>query len=272
MQNYCARFLTVTGHFFLTAVLLSGLVVTTSCTSEEIEHTSKLIHNCGSTVMVVSFSNSSSSSLMPEAVFDLPKTSSGRFHFMDNASVDYVSDFLRTADLAGKLLFLIIPETEEFSGARDHLVITVNSTGIPVSVQPELGSEFLADSLWEDPLIRQSTIMELSILFKPDIVYQYVPENSAENEILITEYWQHNASDMDISVALFSYTPNSNNNSDFQRNGWGVFTGTGFTSTILNGLSIQNFLATVKLIAGMNWSYASNGYPAIQALENAEIK
>ncbi len=272
MQKYCARFLTVTGHFFLTAILLLVLLTVNSCNSNAIETTKKLESNCSSTVLLIYFANSPQTSLMPEATFNLSSTAAGRFHNIANTGHDHIFDLFESADQAGKLLLLILPETEDFSGSRDHLIIKINSAGLPVSVQPELDPEYLANSLWADPLVRQSTIMELSALFQPNITFQYIPENSPDTEIAVTKYWHQYSFKENISVALFSFNPQPTDNFEFQRNGWGVFTGNGFNKTILNGLNIQNFIATIKLITNMNWSYTNDSYPAIQALENAEIK
>ncbi len=272
MQKYCARFLTVTGHFFLTAILLLTLLSFNSCSSKTSEIEKRLEHNCSQTILLVFFANSPQNSLMPEAAFNHSNTAAGRFHNISNTDQDDIFNLFESADQAGKLLFLIPPETEDFSGSRDHLVIKINSAGLPVAVKPELGSEFLADSLWADPLVRQSTIMELSELFKPDITFQYIPENSPDTEIAITEYWHQYSFEKNISVALFSYNSPLTGSLEFQRNGWGVFTGQGFNQIILDGLNIQNFIATIKLIINMNWSYTIDGYPAIQALENVEIK
>jgi len=273
MQKYCARFLTVTGHFFLTATLLLILSTIISCSSNVSETTKSLEHNCAQTILLVFFANSPQTSLMPEAAFNLSSTAAGRFHNITNTGhSSHIVDLFESADQAGKLLLLILPETENFSGSRDHLVINISPAGLPVTVQPELGTEFLADSLWADPLVRQSTVKRLSTLFKPDITFQYIPENSPDTEIAITEYWHQYSFEENISIALFSYNSQPMDGFEFQRNGWGVFTGPGFNKTILDGLSIQNFIATIKLLTNMNWSYKNDGYPAIQALENTEIK
>ncbi|MCK5842961.1 MAG: hypothetical protein KAH31_12375, partial [Candidatus Sabulitectum sp.] len=143
--------------------------------------------------------------------------------------------------------------------------IWINSDGIPVEVMPEIDSELLSDSLWRDPVVRQETILQLIHFFKPDMILQMVP--NAEASVSVVDYWSENSIENNFTVALFSYPDAENRN-----RGWGAFTGVGINNRLLEGMDIQGFMATVKLIAGMNWNSPGCGYPAMQAFYATETE
>ncbi len=255
-----------TGHFFLTTVLVLLLGASAGCRSDKSHAADAMtLPETGDVQMLIQFSEYSPQDSMPTSAVDLPYTASGLFYPSESNRTDYFLTIAGEADTMGKLLLLILPEGELFSGTRDHLIIWINSDGIPVEVMPEIDSELLSDSLWRDPVVRQQTILQLVHFFKPDIVLQLAPK--AETSISIVEYWSRNSIENNFTVALY-VSPAAE---DHVR-GWGAFTGVGIQNSLLEGMDIQGFMATVKLIAGMNWNGPGCGYPAMQAFYATETE
>lgn len=263
MINQGARF--NTGHFFLTAILVLLLGVS-ACRSDKSPVVSAItLPETGGIEILIYFPEFSRQDSMPVHAANLPFTASGFFYPSESYSTGHFQTLAGEADAAGKLLFLILPEGELFSGTRDHLMIWINSDGIPLRAMPEIDSELLSDSLWRDPVVRQETILQLVHFFKPDMVLQVVPKTEAS--ISIVKYWSENSMENNLTVALY-VSPTAE---DHHR-GWGAFTGVGIQNGLLEGMDIQGFMATVKLIAGMNWRGPGYGYPAMQAFYARETE
>ena len=266
MTSTGARF--NTGHFFLTAVVVLLLGISVGCKSDKSPAAGAMtmtLPETGDVQLIIQFSEYSSQDSMPASAVDLPYTASGRFYPSESTRTDYFQTMAGEADAAGKLLFLILLEGELFSGTREHLMIWINSDGIPVEVMPEIDSELLSDSLWQDPIVRQETILQLIHLFKPDMILQRIP--NAETSVSVVDYWSENTIENNLTVALFSLPDAEDHN-----RGWGAFTGVGIENRLLEGMDIQGFMATVKLIAGMNWNSPGCGYPAMQAFYATETE
>ncbi len=264
MTNTGARF--STGHFFLTAMLVLLLGTSAGCKSDKSPAAGAMaLPETGDVQMLVQFSEHSPQDPMPGSAVDLPFTASGLFYPSENIRTDYFQTIAGEADATGKLLFLILLEGELFSGTREHLIIWINSDGIPLGTMPEIDSELLSDSLWRDPAVRQETILQMVHFFKPDMILQMVPK--AEASMPVVEYWSENSIENNFTVALFSL-PDAENDS----RGWGAFTGVGIKNRFLEGMDVQGFIATVKLIAGMNWNDPGCGYPAMQAFYATETE
>lgn len=260
-----ARYLT--GHFLHMILFLTILLLQTGCSSDDGSSGQRQnisLPETGETAMLIKFAASTDDS-MPEAVADLMMTAGGRFFASESSESDFFSGIAQELDRTGNLLILVLPEEASFSGFRDHLVIWTDTAGIPVRMEPQLNSELLSDSLWENPVLRQQTILELVNFFKPDVILQIVPEDQYCAEI--TEFWSENGSDNDLTVAL--YTPPIPEN-NFR--GWGVFTGRGIRNRLLEGMDIHGFFATVRLISGINWGNPESGYPAMQAFYTTETE
>ncbi len=244
------------------------LMVNTGCNSDSnvYQRQSTSLPETGETAMLIKFTASPSpDDSMPEAVTDLLETAGGRFYASESTESDFFLSIAQELDRTGKLLILVLPEETSFSGLRDHLIIWTDSSGIPVRMEPQLNSELLADSLWENPVLRQQTVLELINFFKPDVVLQIVPEAQCCTDI--TEFWSEYGSDNDLTVALYTPPVETNN---FR--GWGVFTGLGVQSRLLEGMDIQGFFATVRLISRVNWENTGSGYPAMQAFYKMETE
>lgn len=256
MHIQSARF--YTGHFFQRTIIFLLILIGVGCNGEPMPSRRAFqLPETGATTIVIQFQNPRTDDTMPEAAQGLASTSGGRFHGT-SGNTDCFRMIASEADSVGKLLFLIIPETEHFSGIRDHLVIRINSSGVPVEVSPELDLGLLADSLWDDPIIRQQTILDLVLFFKPDIVLQIVPEYTSS--LNVTEFWSEHGAYSNITVALFAMPSESE-----RSRGWAIFTGKGIQNGLLEGLDIRGFIATFQMISGMNWNKDGSGYPAMQA-------
>lgn len=264
MTNTGARF--NTGHFFLTAMLVLLLGISTGCKSDKSPAAGVMtLPETGDIQLLIQFSEYSPQDSMPASAIDLPYTASGRFYPSESNRNDYFQTMAGEADAAGKLLFLILLEGEAFSGTREHLIIWINSDGIPVEVMPEIDPELLSDSLWRDPVARQETILQLILFFKPDMILQMIPNEEAS--VSVVDYWSRNTIENNLTVALFSLPDAEDHN-----RGWGAFTGVGIENRLLEGMDIQGFMQTVKLIAGMNWNSPGCGYPAMQAFYATETE
>lgn len=257
MINWSAR--CKTGHFFHKLLIFSLVVLAgAGCNSEQTPSLETMeLPKTGATAILIQFQDISTDGSMPEAAADLASTSCGRIHAIQE-NINCFRMIAEEADSSGKLLFLIIPEAEHFSGIRDHLVIRINSSGVPVEVSPELDLGLLADSLWDDPIIRQQTILDLVFFFKPDIVLQIVPES--RSSLNVTEFWSEHGAYSNITVALFAL-PSEGGRS----RGWAIFTGKGIQNGLLEGLDIRGFITTFQMISGLNWNKDVSGYPAMQA-------
>ncbi len=214
--------------------------------------------------MLIKFT-ASADDLMPEAVADLMMTAGGRFFASENSESDFFLSIAQELDRSGKLLILVLPEEISFSGLRDHLIIWTDASGIPVRMEPQLNSELLSDSLWENPVLRQQTILELINFFKPDVILQIIPEAQCCADV--TEFWSEYGSVNNLTIALYTSPIQESN---FR--GWGVFTGRGVQSRLLEGMDIQGFFATLRLISGVNWENTGSGYPAMQAFYITETE
>ncbi len=265
MINQSAR--CKTGHFFQGAIffLLILIMIGVGCNGEPASSRRAFqLPESGATTILIQFQDPGTDNTMPEAALGLASTSGGRFHGASE-SIDCFRMIASQADSAGKLLFVIIPEGEPFSGNRDHLVIWIDFRGIPVSVSPDLDSSLLADSLWENPIVRQQTILDLVIFYKPDMVLQMIPDNTGYLDI--TGFWSEHGAENDISTALFSL-PLEN----ARYRGWGIFTGKGVKNNLIEGMDLPGFMATFQMISGMNWNTDESGYPAMQAFYNTETE
>ncbi len=212
----------------------------------------------GTTVMVVKFNHSVTEQPLPEILQGFPATACGRFFSSTHQSTNAFFQIADYADNAGKLLLLIIPETETFSGTREHLVIWIDNNGFPVRTAPEIDSALLENSLWGTPSIRQETILQLSMFFKPDLILQYVPEDMSVE--IITSYWSEYAIENNFTVALYS-PPDSVNHS----RGWGAFTGKGIINGHLEGMDMNGFISSILKLSNLKWNTPEHGYPAMQA-------
>ncbi|MCK5034705.1 MAG: hypothetical protein KAS73_02350 [Candidatus Sabulitectum sp.] len=264
MTKSSARF--NTGHFFLTAMVVLFLGISAGCKSDKSPAAGEMaLPETGDVQLLIQFSEYSPQDSMPASAVNLPYTASGWFYPSESNRTDYFQTMAGEADAAGKLLFLILLEGELFSGTRDHLIIWINSDGIPVEVMPEIDSELLSDSLWRDPVVRQETILQLIHFFKPDMILQMIP--NAEASVSVVDYWSENTIENNFTAALFSLPDAGNSN-----RGWGAFAGVGIKNRFLEGMDIQGFMATFKLIAGMNWNSPGCGYPAMQAFYATETE
>lgn len=264
MMNQSARF--CAGHFFRMALFFLFLGMFAGCdTDKATENEIIALPETGDITMLIHFPELATRDSMPEAVFDLPSTAGGRFYTSDAENADLFRTLAEEADSAGKLLILVLPEGEQFSGIRDHLIIWINSRGIPVQVEPEIDSAMLSDSLWKNPVVRQETILRLVHFFKPDMIFQITPER--ESSMAITEYWSEHSAANNFTVALY-VSPVA----EINYRGWGVFTGKGIENRLLEGMNIQGFTTTVRMISRMNWNNPGYGYPAIQAFYATETE
>ena len=251
-----------TGHFFHTMLLLLVMGAGAGCESNDITERQSASHDIpatGDITLVIQFAGTSVSDSMPEAAVHFPLTASGWFHPVQEHRNCFRTIF-EQADSTGKLMMVIIPEDEQFSGSRNHLIISLDHLGIPVTVSPDLDPLFLVDSLWENPVVRQQTILELAVFFKPEIVLQFVeaPESSSD----VARYWSEHGAESSITAALF-VSPEEG--TSVNSRGWGLFTGKGIRNGILEGLDMPGFIATVRMISGMDWIHSESGYPAMQA-------
>jgi len=232
---------------------------------EATENQINILPETGEITMLIHFPEPATRDSMPEAVSDLPSTAGGRFYTSDSENTDIFRTIAEEADSAGKLLILILPEDEQFAGIRDHLIIWINSRGIPVQAKPRSDSAILLDSLWDNPVVRQKTILRLAHFFKPDMIFQIIPER--ESSASITEYWSEHSAANNFTVAMYVYPI-----AETCFRGWGVFTGKGIENALLEGMDIQGFTTTVRLISRMNWNNPGYGYPAIQAFYATETE
>jgi hypothetical protein len=218
----------------------------------------------GEVSVLIQFHDATPAVSMPPAT-QLPSTAGGFFLPSENTQFDLFRSIALEADSAGKLLVLVLPEGESFHGSRDHLVIQMDSSGVPAVVEPGIDSEFLRDSLWINPVQRQRTILELIHFLKPDIVLQVVPGTNSSAEIL--NFWQERTAFENITVSMY-LPPDSKTG----YRGWGVFTGRGIENRLLEGMDIKGFASTVRMISGLEWNTPEGGYPAMQAFFPREIE
>jgi hypothetical protein len=251
------------GHFFLTltALLLTG--VQTGCGNRSIPRGTELMPETGTISVVVFCPVSGHNNAVPRAVTEFPSTAAGQFLPSDKDVHELFYSIVSEADSAGKLLILVLPEGESFTGSRDHLIIQIDSTGLPVAVMPDIVPEMLEDSLWDDPIVRQETILQLILFLKPDMILQIAPETGSGAGII--RFWLANAEQNNITVSLCVLPV-----ADDQRRGWGAFTGRGIENRILEGMDLSGFAATVRMISGLEWNTPGGGYPAMQAFYPVE--
>ncbi len=117
----------------------------------------------------------------------------------------------------------------------------------------------------ENPVIRQETILQLVQFFKPDIILETIPERQSSTSV--AEYWSENGIRNNITAALYSLPDRETN-----YRGWGAFTGKGIQMTLIEGMDVQGFAATVRLVAGIKWNSPGGGYPAMQAFFTTETE
>ncbi len=263
MLKQSARFFA--GHFFRTVVLFLVIGAVAGCDdSRTTQEIARKIPETGELAVLIQFAGTPLENSMPEAVADLPSTAGGRFY---PAQTDYdcFQIILEAADNAGKLLLVIIPEGEQFSGTRDHLVILIDSRGIPVEAGLDLDSDLFGDSLWENPVTRQQTIIELVDFFKPDMVFQFIRDQRSSPGV--ARFWSEHGSENNATVAM--YVPPAKGT---LYRGWGIFTGKGIRNGVLEGMDTAGFTAAVRIISGMDWSTDGHGYPAMQAFYATETE
>jgi len=263
MNNKGARF--HAGHFFLTLTALVFTMVQTGCGNGSVPQETELKPGTGGISMVVFFPGGERYNSVPRAMAELPSTAAGQFLQSDRDGNDFFYSIVSQADDAGKLLILILPEGESFAGSRDHLIIQIDSNGLPVTVIPDIIPEMLEDSLWNDPVVRQQTILQLINFLKPDMILQVSPE--ASSSLGIIRFWQEHSARSNITVSL--YAPPI---AEDHYRGWGAFTGKGIENRTLEGMDMGVFAATVRLISGLEWNTPDGGYPAMQAFYPVENK
>ncbi|MCD6588934.1 MAG: hypothetical protein J7K88_10340 [Candidatus Fermentibacteraceae bacterium] len=261
MVNNSARFRA--GHFFLTltALLFSG--VQTGCGNESVPGGTELLPETGSISVVVFCPGGEHDNTVPLAVTEFPSTAAGQFLPSDEDGYDLFYSVVSEADSAGKLLVLVLPEGERFTGSRDHLIVQIDSNGLPVAVMPDIVPEMLEDSLWDDPVIRQETILQLILFLKPDMVLQIAPETGSSAGII--RFWLENAEQNNITMSVYVSSA-----AEDRHRGWGAFTGKGIENRILEGMDLGGFAATVRMISGLEWNTPGGGYPAMQAFYPVE--
>lgn len=269
MKKQSARF--SAGHFFHGIIIFLLLLIVAGCSSEPpTSGADRELTETGAITILIQFPDAGTDDSMPEAVSDLPLTAGGRLHFHaaghdSTATTTCIRIIAQEADRTGKLLIMIIPDGEQFSGTRDHLVIWIDSLGIPAKIKPQVDSGLFADSLWRDPVVRQQTILELIHFFKPDMVIQTIPEITSS--YAVTRFWSEHGAENNATVAL--HAPSLTETS-FR--GWGIFTGKGIRTGLLEGMDLPGFIATVKMISGMDWNNNGQGYPAMQAFYATETE
>lgn len=257
MNKISARF--TAGHFFrkMNQVLIAVTII--SGCGEDRETAAapvETVASFGSPAVLIEFTGAARMEFMPETLSGMDRTSWGRFHTLDEEPADPFRRVFEMADSTGLLVLAVIPEDFDYPATRDHLIIRTGSDGIPVRTEPEMESAFMADSVWRDPLIRQQTILELMEFFKPDIVF--IRAGTPSDVQGIADYW----SSAGITAAFYS-APDWN-----EYRGWGAFTGTGIQQGVIQGMTVDGFLATVILISGLEWT--DSGYPAMQAISTRE--
>jgi len=188
MYMNSARF--TAGHFFTrTTVILLTVVIAGGCGgrtgSLPVEDS---ITGGGETIVLIEFPEGFRADRMPEGVLGPDDTAAGRFCSIDDPTDgNLIREFAEAADSSGLLILAVLREGQSFTGTRDHLTIWINEAGAPVRIYPEMETGLFADSLWLDPVIRQSTILELISFFKPDVavISMTGPERCPE----ITAFW-----------------------------------------------------------------------------------
>jgi hypothetical protein len=261
MTDNSARF--HAGHFFLLLVTTLFAGLQTGCGNESVPRSTELLPETGDVSMVVFCPGDEHDNTAPLTVTEFPSTAAGQFLPSDEDGYDLFYSVVSEADSAGKLMILVLPEGESFSGSRDHLVIQIDSNGLPVAVMPNIVPEMLEDSLWDDPVVRQETILQLILFLKPDMILQIAPE--AGSCVGIIRFWLENAEQNNITVSVY-VSPVSED----QYRGWGAFTGKGIENRILEGMDLSGFAATVRMISGLEWNTPGGGYPAMQAFYPVE--
>ncbi len=262
MINRSARF--PTGHFFLTMMALMMVEALTGCESKSVPLETELAPETGDISVVVCFSNGERDNSIPKAMAELPSTAAGQFLPPVGEKLDFFYSAISEADNAGKLLILVLPEGRSFTGSRDHLIVQIDSNGLPVAVIPDIVPEMLEDSLWDNPVVRQQTILQLISFLKPDMIFQVIPE--AGSSLGVIKFWQEHAEQNNITVSLYSPPITENH-----YRGWGAFTGRGIENQTLKGMDMRGFAATVRLISGLEWNIPNGGYPAMQAFYLMEL-
>ena len=250
------------GHFFKQALAVQVfLLLLLSCTDKEntANADSSLIEcTCDTPVLI---RVPCSEDFLPEAVEDIENTSFGRFFPASEGSDDPFHRIAAQADSAGMLILAILQEGMEWSGNREHLVIWLDSLGVPVLVQPEMNSSLLADSLWTDPLIRQNTIAELIEFTRPDIVMEELTESSRIEEI--TAFWSRTGQEKNITACLYCMPDH-----DKMFRGWGIFTGNCISGIKIQGMAVNDFHASFLLLAELEW--IETGYPVLSTFLQME--
>jgi len=193
---------------------------------------------------------------VPEGFAGMEGTAWGRFQVLDQPPCDPMDEMIRSADEAGMLILAVIPEEMKFLGTRDHLLVRTGPEGLPVRTEPEMGSSFLEDSLWTDPMVRQETVRALADFFKPDIVF--ISMEAPGDIEAVAAYWR----DSGYTAGLYSQPDPSG------YRGWAAVTGPGVNSTVIEGMTQRDFVATMMLTAGLRWQ--DTGYPAMQAFTRTE--
>lgn len=251
------------GHFFRKAIGLPLLlIIAPGCGgSEPPARRGDIALQAGETAVLVHFQGMDGAESMPEAVYGLDNTASGRFHVPSDHPGDPLLKLAEAADENGLLLLLVLDQNQTFTGTRDHLIVWTDSTGLPVRVEPETGSELFSDSLWTDPRTRQNTILQLITLFKPDLVLQQ--SGSSGGIVETIRFWGEAGEESGVTACFYSMPDLTEG-----RRGWGVFTGRGVTDDIIEGMYPEDFQATIYLLAGLEWQ--GIGYPALQAFTLSE--
>ena len=259
-----ARF--TAGHFFKAVTFTLLAFLTASCSSEdqnlEPQHvTTGIIPDSEETTILVRFPQGDMTDGMPESVTVLEHTAGGRFYPLSSTGDMVFMSLAEQADQSGLLILAVLPEGFEFTGTRDHLLVWLDADGAPSRVEPEMTSDLLADSLWTDPLTRQQTIVDLASFSRPDIVLQWLPEQGVASQVV--NFWGSEGVAQGFTAALYT-SPTEQQSS----RGWGVFTGIRVCGDVIQGMTLEDFHATVLMSAGLDWY--DKGYPAMEAFTQVE--
>lgn len=260
MNTNSARF--TAGHFFSKASLfLAAVLLAGSCGRPAPASVRQVLPESGVTTVLIEFPRSILDG-MPEATAHLDLTAAGRFHIPDSdADTDLLQDIALAADSAGLLILAILPEGQVLPASREHLKVWVDENGLPVHSEPTMETSLFEDSLWLDPVVRQGTILQLIDFFKPDLALVCMGSSDKSDEI--TAFWSEHGPAEDITAGLFTMPLKEE-----RFRGWGILTGTGIHSGVLEGMTIMDFKATILMLTGQEW--ADTGYLVMQAFTTAD--
>lgn len=247
------------GHFFrkiLPAAFLAGLL--TGCGGDPAEAGSLEFPASEGIPLLVEFCGNGGQPGLPESLDSLENTSWGRFHIFEEEPFDLFPFVFDRADSSGLLIFAVVPESLSLNGARDHLVILTGPSGIPVGTIPEMDPAFTAESLWEDPMVMQETLVELCDFFKPDIILIRMEAPPCINDMV--QFWSRMP-----STTCFYQPPDWSGN-----RGWGAICGEGIAGGPIDGMTPADFLATVLMTADLEWY--GTGYPSMQVFTQSETE